>query len=429
MGTIILKNIMSDSVQADIVVADGIIRKIAPAGTVSVQDVPQAETETETVDCTGKAAVPSFVNMHIHAAMSLMRGLEEDVLFHKWLEKIWKVESGIDAEYVYWATKAACVEMLKTGTVTFNDHYWFAQAAYKAASETGIRPVESYVFLDKYDAGTAERQKDECIALYEESLGWGDSGRFTVGIHSMYAVSEETMLWAADFARKHGLKIHIHLCETRKEVNDCMERHGITPVEYLERLGMLGPDLLAAHTLWLSDHDVELLGSRHVNCVHNINSNLKLASGYRFRYNELRDAGANICIGTDGCASSNNLDILEALKTAAFVQKAWRGDPSAMPLDELIAMATVNGARALGLNTGKIEEGKDADILIVDTENTFFLSGGSFLANFIYSAHSDCVDSVISRGRFVMRNRHVDGEKEILAGARKVLDKLQSVIM
>ena len=422
MGTIILKNIMSDSVRTDIVVADGLIRKIAPAGTV--QDDPGAEV----LDCTGKAAVPAFVNMHIHAAMSLMRGLEEDVLFHKWLERIWEVESRIDAEYVYWAAKAACVEMLKTGTVTFNDHYWFAQAAYKAASEAGLRPVESYVFLDKYDADEAERQKEECIALYEDSLKWGDSGRFTVGIHSMYAVSEKTMLWAADFARKHGLRIHIHLSETRKEVNDCMEKHGLTPVEYLERLGLLGPDLLAAHTLWLSDHDVELLGNRHVNCVHNINSNLKLASGYRFRYNELRDAGANICIGTDGCASSNNLDILEALKTAAMVQKAWRGDPSAMPLDELMAMATVNGARALGLNTGKIEEGKDADILIVDTENTFFLSGGSFLANFIYSAHSDCIDSVISRGRFVMRNRQVDGEKEILAGARKVLDKLQTVI-
>ena len=422
MGTIILKNIMSDSVSTDIVVADGLIRKIAPAGTV--QDDPGAEV----LDCTGKAAVPAFVNMHIHAAMSLMRGLEEDVLFHKWLERIWEVESRIDAEYVYWAAKAACVEMLKTGTVTFNDHYWFARAAYKAASEAGLRPVESYVFLDKYDADEAERQKEQCIALYEDSLKWGDSGRFTVGIHSMYAVGEKTMLWAADFARKHGLRIHIHLSETRKEVNDCMEKHGLTPMEYLERLGLLGPDLLAAHTLWLSDHDVELLGSRHVNCVHNINSNLKLASGYRFRYNELRDAGANICIGTDGCASSNNLDILEALKTAAMVQKAWRGDPSAMPLDELMAMATVNGARALGLNTGKIEEGKDADILIVDTENTFFLSGGSFLANFIYSAHSDCIDSVISRGRFVMRNRQVDGEKEILAGARKVLDKLQTVI-
>ena len=175
-----------------------------------------------------------------------------------------------------------------------------------------------------------------------------------------------------------------------------------------------------------NDLDVELLGSRHVNCVHNINSNLKLASGYRFRYSELKAAGANICIGTDGCASSNNMDMLEAMKTSAIVQKAWRGDPSAMPLDELLAMATSNGARALGIGTGEIREGACADILIVDTDNSFFLSDAPFLANFIYSAHSDCISSVICNGRFVMRDRAVEGEEEILENARKVLGKIRN---
>ena len=175
-----------------------------------------------------------------------------------------------------------------------------------------------------------------------------------------------------------------------------------------------------------NDLDVELLGSRHVICVHNINSNLKLASGYRFRYSELKAAGANICIGTDGCASSNNMDMLEAMKTSAIVQKAWRGDPSAMPLDELLAMATSNGARALGIGTGEIKEGACADILIVDTDNSFFLSDAPFLANFIYSAHSDCISSVICNGRFVMRDRAVEGEEEILENARKVLGKIRN---
>ncbi len=158
--------------------------------------------------------------------------------------------------------------------------------------------------------------------------------------------------------------------------------------------------------------------------MHNINSNLKLASGYRFLYNELRDAGANVCIGTDGCASSNNLDMLEAMKTSAIVQKAWRDDPSAMPLDELMDMATANGARALGLDSGRLVEGALADILIVNMENTFFLSPGSFLANFIYSAHSDCIDSVICNGRFLMKGRAVKGESEILAQAKRILKKL-----
>ena len=159
-------------------------------------------------------------------------------------------------------------------------------------------------------------------------------------------------------------------------------------------------------------------------CVHNVNSNLKLASGYQFRYNELRDAGANICLGTDGCASSNNLDMLETMKTSAMIQKAWRNDPSAMPLNELMAMATVNASSALGFNVGKIEVGAAADLLIVDTDNYNFLSPGTFEANLIYSAHSDCIDSVICNGKFLMKNRVVPQEKEILERARKVLNRI-----
>ncbi len=233
------------------------------------------------------------------------------------------------------------------------------------------------------------------------------------------------LVWTAEFARSHGLKMHIHLSETRKEVEDCMAAHGgLSPVEYLDSLGILGPDVIAAHSLHLSDRDVEILGNRKVNCVHNINSNLKLASGYMFRYNELRDAGANICLGTDGCASSNNLDMLETMKTAAMVQKAWRGDPSAMPLNELLDMATANAGKALDMNVGRLEEGAAADILIVDTDNYNFLSPGSFLANFVYSAHSDCIGSVICGGRFVMKNRVVKGEREILAEAGRMLSRI-----
>ena len=234
------------------------------------------------------------------------------------------------------------------------------------------------------------------------------------------------MLWAVDFARERGLKIHIHISETRKEVEDCMREHdGMSPVEYLDSLGVLGPDVIAAHTLWLSDNDVRVLGERGVTCVHNINSNLKLASGYRFRYNELKEAGANVCIGTDGCGSSNNLDLLEAMKTAAIVQKAWRDDPTAMPLEDLAAMAGVNAAKALGINAGRIEEGALADLLVIDVTGYQFLSPAGFLANLIYSAHSDCVDSVICDGKFIMRDRIVPGEEQILSDARKAMTRLK----
>jgi 5-methylthioadenosine/S-adenosylhomocysteine deaminase len=260
--------------------------------------------------------------------------------------------------------------------------------------------------------------------MYETARNWNGKEQFCIAIHAIYSVSEPMILWAVDFARERGLKIHIHLSETRKEVDDCMAQHGMSPVEYLDSLGVLGPDVIAAHTLWVSDHDIEILGKRGVNCVHNVNSNLKLASGYRFRYNELRDAGANVCLGTDGCASSNNLDMLETMKTSAMIQKAWRDDPTAMPVDEVMAMATSNAGKALGLNVGRVEAGAFADLLIVDIENLNFLSPASFEENLLYSAHSECIDSFICDGSFIMRGRVVEGEREILSAARKVLSKL-----
>ena len=418
MKSILLNNVTLGGVCSDILISDD---KIAAIGECGSFEFPQ---DTEVVECSGKTAVPGFINMHTHAGMAMMRGVGEDISFHTWLDRIWEVEKNLSDEYVYHATKVACLEMVKTGTTTFNDQYWFMPMAYKAAIELGIRPSLSYVILDRNDPEESERQKVQCQQMYEWAVKWGNEALFMISIHAIYSVREEMIVWAADFARSHGLKIHVHVSETRKEVEDCLAQHGMSPVEYLDKLGILGPDVIAAHTLWLSDKDVEILGRRGVTCVHNVNSNLKLASGYKFMYNELRDAGANICLGTDGCASSNNLDMLETMKTAAMIQKAWRDDPSAMPLDELMAMTTSNAAKALGIDAGRIEVGALADILLVDTDSYHFLSPGSFEANFVYSAHSDSIDSVICGGRFVMKNRIVPGEKEILAEAKKFLNRI-----
>jgi len=423
MGSILLKNIRLDGQNVDIHISGNVIDRIVPSR-IKAEAVPLAASGVEVVDCTGKAAVPGFVNMHTHAGMSLMRGLGEDIIFADWIDRIWDVEAKIDSEYVYWATKVACIEMIKTGTTTFNDHYWYPLAGRRAAVEMGMHPVVSYVVCDKNDPEEAEREKEQMQKMYEETLRWPGNSSFAAAFHAIYSVSEEMILWVADFARRHGLKLHFHLSETEPEVEAAVKKYGLSPVQYLDRLGVLDENAIAAHTLWLSDEDIEILGKRKVNCVHNINSNLKLASGYMFKYNELRDAGANVCIGTDGCASSNNLDMLEAMKTSAIVQKAWRKDPSAMPICELLDMATKNGADALGLNAGRIEEGASADLLIVDTDNAFFMSPGPFLANFIYSAHSDCIESVICNGRFVMKNKAINGEKEILEQTRRMLAKL-----
>lgn len=418
MKSILLNNVTLGGVCSDILISDD---KIAAIGECGSFEFPQ---DTEVVECSGKTAVPGFINMHTHAGMAMMRGVGEDISFHTWLDRIWEVEKNLSDEYVYHATKVACLEMVKTGTTTFNDQYWFMPMAYKAAIELGIRPSLSYVILDRNDPEESERQKVQCQQMYEWAVKWGNEALFMISIHAIYSVREEMIVWAADFARSHGLKIHVHVSETRKEVEDCLAQHGMSPVEYLDKLGILGPDVIAAHTLWLSDKDVEILGRRGVTCVHNVNSNLKLASGYKFMYNELRDAGANICLGTDGCASSNNLDMLETMKTSAMIQKAWRDDPSAMPLDELMAMTTSNAAKALGIDAGRIEVGALADILLVDTDSYHFLSSGSFEANLVYSAHSDSIDSVICGGRFVMKNRIVPGEKEILAEAKKFLNRI-----
>ncbi len=419
MGTLFLKNIILDGKPVDISISGGKISRIRPSGT----EVPTSGAEIS--DCTGRVAMPAFVNMHTHAAMTLLRGMQEDVVFYRWIENIWDMESRLDADVIYNGTKVAALEMIRTGTCTFNDQYWYALDAHRAAAEMGIRPAISFVFLDFGKPDEIAKQKDICQKMYEGSRSWTDGALFTVSCHAVYTVSAEVFQWAKDFCRKHDLRLHIHLCETRKEVEDCKAAHGgLSPVEYLDRLGILDDKTIAAHCLWLSDEDVEILGKRRVNCVHNINSNLKIASGMRFRYNELRDAGANICIGTDGCASSNNLDMLEAMKTSAIVQKAWREDPTALPLPELLNAATINGAKALGLDTGRIAEGALADILIIDTDSSFFLSPAPFLSNFVYSAHSNCIESVIAGGRFVMKDHQIEGEKDILSSARGVLGKI-----
>ena len=384
-------------------------------------DVPEAEKK----DCSGKAVIPGFVNSHTHAAMVLLRGIHEDLPLYEWLNKIWKIEAKIDGEFIYWGTKAACLEMIKSGTTTFNDQYWFVPHARKAAVEMGVRPVVSFVFLDGGSADMAARQRDACERLYQRTLEWGDDSVFAISIHSVYTVLEENIIWAAEFARSHGLRIHLHLAETNKEYEDCKKNHGgLTPTQYFDSLGIWGPDVIAAHSLFLNPDDIRILGEKKVNCVHCINSNLKLASGFRFRYNELRDAGANVCIGTDGSASSNNLDILEHMKNSALLQKAWREDPQAMPLPELFACATEHGARALGLESGVIREGALADLSLIDLNTSPFLSPGSVEANLVYTAHSDAITDVMIAGKWVMKGRQVPGEEEILAKSRELIKNL-----
>ena len=213
--------------------------------------------------------------------------------------------------------------------------------------------------------------------------------------------------------------LNVHLSETEQEVKDCIAKHGKTPTEYLDSIGYLSTNVIAAHSLWLSERDLDIYAQRGVTAVHNINSNLKLASGYKFLYKEMKQRGINIAMGTDGCASSNNLDMLEAIKTMALVQKAWREDPTVMTLQELMEISSANAAKALGINAGRLEKGALADLMLVDTTGLAFVPQISPLANFIYAANSSCIDTLICNGKVLMRHRVVEGEEEILAQARE----------
>ena len=298
-NSILIKGIILDERCVDILILENKIEKIADNIEFNAKKI---------IDGKGKYALPGFINMHTHAAMTLMRGIGEDMVLKDWLyNKIWPIEARLDEEMVYWGTKLASLEMIKSGTTCFNDQYWHLDAAVKAASEMRIRSVQPFVILDLEDSSKWNDIKENCRIAFEKSKEWGERNRFAIGIHSPYSVSEEMVRWGTGFARENGLLIHIHVSETEGENLESLEKRKLSPTEYLDSIGVLGPDVIAAHSLWMSDRDIEIFAERGVKVVHNINSNLKIASGYRFRYNEFKEAGVTVTLGTDGCASSNNL--------------------------------------------------------------------------------------------------------------------------
>lgn len=415
MNTILIKNIEIDGEIKDVFISDTKIVKIAESLNVVADEV---------IDGKNCALMPSFVNMHTHTSMGLMRGCEEDLPLFEWLQRIWAIEDNLTPEMIYWGCKLACVEMIKTGTTAFNDMYWNSDVAAKAVVEMGIRGFHSSTLLDAGSEVRMVEDRERVMETFEKSKQWSELNQFLVGVHANYTVQKKNILWAKEFAVKNNLKLHIHLAETEKEGLDSIEYTGVSPTKYLDQMGILDENVIAAHCVWLNDEDIEILGKRKVTVVHNVNSNLKLASGYKFKMQELIDAGANVTIGTDGPATSNNLDILEASKIAALLQKAWRKDPTAMPLDTILQVSSANGFKALGIDAGRIEEGAVADLNIVDLSSAFFVPRFNFKANFVYSAPSSSIKTVICNGKIVMKDRKIAGEDEIIRNADLMARKL-----
>jgi 5-methylthioadenosine/S-adenosylhomocysteine deaminase len=374
----------------------------------------------EVISGDGMAAIPSFVNGHTHAAMTLLRGYADDMPLKEWLEtKIWVIEAHMTEEDVYWGAKLACLEMIKTGTTFFNDMYWHWQGTARAVQEMGIRGAISAVFIDLFNAQKAREQIALNEELYAAREAFGPRVIFTLGPHAIYTVSEEALQWCAAFARAKGLLIHFHLAESEEETNRCLADHGTRPVRYLEQIGFLGPHLIACHCVWLNDEDMDILKAHEVRVVHNPTSNMKLAVGGVFPYPQLRKRGLITALGTDGCASNNNLDMLESAKIASLLQKFHTGDPVVMPAPEALEMITTQGARAFGLESGLIEKGRWGDIALVDLNHPQLTPHFHLASDLIYAANGSCIDTLICDGRILMRGGRVEGEEEIMAKARE----------
>lgn len=374
---------------------------------------------SQVIDGQGQAILPSFINCHTHAAMSLLRGYADDMELQTWLNSyIWPLESRLDPEDIYIGAKLACLEMIKTGTTFFNDMYWCFESTARAVQEMGLRAALSSVFIDFDHPQTADKHWQECLRLFSIRAGFGPRIIFALGPHAVYSVSKKSLLQIRDLAQKHGLLIHMHVSETQKEVQDCLNKHGLSPVQYLDHLGLLGPNLCACHCIWLNQKDMELLAANQVKVVHNPVSNLKLCAG-RFPYPELQKRGLQIGLGTDGCSSNNNLDMLEEMKIAALEAKAWTMDPTTMPASEIHQVATLGGAQIFGLQAGRIAEGWLADCILVDLDHPQLIPDYNLISNIVYSANGDCVKTTICDGKVLMLERQVAKQEEILDQARE----------
>jgi 5-methylthioadenosine/S-adenosylhomocysteine deaminase len=378
------------------------------------------------IDGTNKAVVPGMVNAHTHAAMTLLRGYADDMKLFEWLNtKIWPLEGKLTADDVYWGARLACLEMIKSGTTTFNDMYWHLEATAKAVDDAGIRGVISGVVISQSDIEEGTKQIDDNLKLIKK-IQESSSDRVTpaLGPHAIYTVSPEMLAKIAELSRENELMIHFHLAETKEEIEKYIEKTGKRPVEHLEELGFLSPNLVAAHGVWYNKKDIETLAKHDVKIVHNPISNMKLSVGSAIKYQELRSAGITVSLGTDGCASNNNLDMFDSMKVATLLQKYHTGDETAMPAKEVFEMATVNGARSLKVDAGVVEEGKLADLVLIDLGAPEITPNFDLISNLVYSVNGSIVDTVICDGKILMENRVVPGEEEVIEKAIEIANDL-----
>lgn len=411
----------------DIIMPDGEIavdeNKIVYAGPKG--SVPPNWVADEIFDAAGMVAMPGFVNCHTHAAMTILRSYADDMPLMEWLsERIWPLEDRLTGEDVYWGTMLCVLEMIRSGTTTFADMYFFMEEVAQVVEKTGIRASLARGMVGV--APTAESalaETDAFIAKWNGAAG----GRITtmVGPHAPYTCPPDYLKKAVALAEKHQVGVHIHLAETRPEVEDIRKQYGKTPIEYVRDLGLLEFPVLGAHCVHLTQDDIKIIKEKNVGVAHNPESNMKLASGIA-PIPQLLAEGINVGLGTDGAASNNNLDMMEEMRTAAFLHKVNTMDSTTLPSYEALELATANGGRVLGLEVGVIQPGFKADIIMIDFEKPHLYPRHDIIAHTVYAGQSSDVDTVMIDGKFVMKNRKLltMDEKEILSNVQRCADRL-----
>lgn len=380
-------------------------------------EAPPCPPGAEVLDAEGMLLIPGLVNAHTHAAMTLFRGVADDMPLKPWLEdKIWPMEERLAPEDVYWGTLLGIAEMLRAGVTCYNDMYHFFTEGARAAVDSGIRAVPSGVLLGFLP--NAEDLLAEAVDFCVELARSGPT-RVTpmLGPHAPYTCPDTLLRQVVAAAGEHHLGIHIHLSETAAEVEDSIREHGVTPLQHVADLGLLEVQVAAAHCVHLTDADVALAAETGLGCCHCPTSNMKLASGFA-RVPDLLAAGAVVGLGTDGAASNNNLDMLEEARLAALIHKGHRGDPTAITARQAFAMATVGSARALGLadRIGVLEVGKRADCVLVDLSGPHVQPLHDIVSQLVYAAQASDVHTVIVDGQVLLRDRRflrLDEEKVI----------------
>jgi 5-methylthioadenosine/S-adenosylhomocysteine deaminase len=366
----------------------------------------------ERIDAAGAALIPGLVNGHTHAAMTLFRGYGDDLPLMQWLqEKIWPLEARLEPEDVYWGTRLACLEMIRSGTVRFWDMYWHPDAAAQAVEDAGLRATVAPPLIDA-ERGLGSLREDALRSL-DDLAARGDRIASALAPHSIYTVSEEGLGWIAEVAGERELPVQIHLSETEAEVSDCVHERGRRPAHYLDRLGLLGPRTLLAHGVWLDESELELIAERGATIVTNPVANLKLAVGRVFPYRAAREAGVRVGLGTDGPGSNNSLDMFADLKTFALLQKNEAGDPAAVTAEEVWEIATGRRAPLLG-SSGVLAPGEPADFLLLAADAPQ-LSLGELTADLVYAAPAAAVETSVVAGQVLMRGGVVEGAGEVVA--------------